>query len=58
MPAKRKSWAGEALFCKTNNKIPGMLTHFGNFLCSIAGKGSFKTDLSLWRTALAGGIFT
>ena len=32
--------------------MPGMLTHFGNFLCSIAGKGSFKTDLSLWRTAL------
>ena len=29
-----------------------MLTHFGNFLCSIGGKGPFKTDLSLWRLAL------
>ena len=31
-----------------------MLTHFGNFLCNIVGKGSFKTGLSLWRTGLKG----
>ena len=29
-----------------------MLTHFGNFLCSIGEKGPFKTNLSLWRLAL------
>ena len=33
-----------------------MLTHFGNFLCSIGEKGPFKTDSSLWRTALPVGI--
>ena len=25
------------LFFKTNNKLPGMLTHFGKFLCGIGG---------------------
>ena len=29
-----------------------MLTHFGDFLCGIRGMGSFKTDSSLWHTAL------
>ena len=29
-----------------------MLTHFGNFLCSIAEKEPFKTDSSLWCAAL------
>jgi len=32
------------LFFKTNNKIPEMRQHFGNFLRSIGGKGPFKTD--------------
>jgi len=45
------------LFFKTNNKIPGMLTHFGNFLCSIEGKEPFKTVSSLWRTALPAVLF-
>jgi hypothetical protein len=31
-----------------------MLTHFGDFLCSIGGKNPFKTGFSLWRAALAG----
>ncbi len=34
-----------------------MLTHFGNFLCSFRKKGQFKTELSLWRTALAQGFY-
>ena len=34
-----------------------MLSHFGNFLCDIAGKGSFKTVLSLWRNGLVGEVF-
>ena len=29
-----------------------MLTHFGNFLCSIGEKGPFKTNTSLWSVAL------
>ena len=40
------------LFFKTNNKIPGMLTHFGDFLCGIGEKGPFKTITSLWSVAL------
>ena len=30
-----------------------MLTHFGNFLCSLGGKGPFKTNAALWSVALA-----
>ena len=29
-----------------------MLTHFGNFLCGLGGKGPFKTDAALWSVAL------
>ena len=28
-----------------------MLTHFGNFLCSLGEKGPFKTDAALWNVA-------
>ena len=31
-----------------------MLTHFGNFLCSLGGKEPFKTDTSLRSAALEG----
>ena len=29
-----------------------MLTHFGNFLCSLGEKGPFKTNAALWSVAL------
>jgi hypothetical protein len=29
-----------------------MLTHFGDFLCSLGEKGPFKTDAALWSVAL------
>ena len=35
-----------------------MLTHYGNFLCSIGEKGSFKTIFSQWCSALSGVFFT
>ncbi len=43
-------------FSLYNKKIAGMLTHFGNFLCSFRKKGQFKTELSLWRTTLGCGF--
>ena len=34
-----------------------MLTHFGNFLCSLGGKGPFKTNAALWSAALREAFF-
>ena len=35
-----------------------MLTHFGNFLCSLGGKGPFKTNAALWSVALSALIYS
>ena len=34
-----------------------MLTHFGNFLCSLGEKGPFKTNAARWSVALAVTVF-
>ena len=34
-----------------------MLMHFGNFLCSLGGKGLFKTNAALWSVALHASSF-
>ena len=34
-----------------------MLTHYGNFLCSLGGKDPFKTGFSLSEAAFRGVLF-
>jgi len=42
------------LFLKANNKIPGMLTHFGNFLSSIEKRGVQNHFITMVRRPWAG----